>query len=140
VYIETGECKSLSRSVRFLRFDSLRAELAKLLVLDAILVGEIVCLEQDGVSRFNDLLDRKTQPVFYAFDLLMRNGEVLRQQSLIERKQRLSVLVRQRERTIYPQHVEKDGQESFKEMWAQDLEGMVAKRKLRVSKTAGMRS
>ena len=97
-YVQNGECKILSRNSNQLRFKSLRANLAKLPALDAILDGEIVCLDEHGASRFNDLLNKKTQPVFYAFDLLWLNGEDLRQQPLIERKQRLSVLVRKCDR------------------------------------------
>ena len=44
--------------------------LAKLPVETAILDGEIVCLDERGVSQFNQLLSRKVEPVFYAFDLL----------------------------------------------------------------------
>jgi bifunctional non-homologous end joining protein LigD len=136
-YVQSGECKIMSRNMGFLRFDSLRAELAKLPALDAILDGEVVCLDEHGVSRFNDLLDRKIQPVFYAFDLIWLNGEDLRQQPLVERKQRLSVLVRRCDRIIYAQHVEKDGKDLFKEICARDLEGIVAKRKLGIYKDDG---
>jgi ATP-dependent DNA ligase len=53
-----------------LRFDPLQKTLAKLPVKEAILDGEIVCLDDRSVSRFNQLLNRKAEPVFYAFDLL----------------------------------------------------------------------
>ena len=137
VYIQNGECKILSRNSNQLRFKSLRANLAKLPALDSILDGEIVCLDEHGASRFNDLLNKKTQPVFYAFDLLWLNGEDLRQQPLIERKQRLSVLVRKCDRIIYAQHVEKDGKDLFREICARDLEGIVAKRKMGIYKDDG---
>jgi bifunctional non-homologous end joining protein LigD len=89
VYLYNGQCKLVSRNMKPLRFDSLRAELAKLPALDAILDGEIVSLDKQGVSRFNDLLSKKVRPVFYAFDLIWLNGEDLRQEPLIERKQRV---------------------------------------------------
>jgi bifunctional non-homologous end joining protein LigD len=52
-YLYNGECKLISRNMRFMRFDSLRNALAKLPVLDAILDGEIVCLDDEGISRCN---------------------------------------------------------------------------------------
>jgi ATP-dependent DNA ligase len=109
-----------------MRFDSLRNALAKLPVLDAIIDGEIVCLDDDGISRFNHLLNGK-QPVFYAFDMLWINGEDIRQSTLMERKQRLSGLVRGCERIIYAQHIERHGKQLFQEICARDLEGIVAK-------------
>jgi bifunctional non-homologous end joining protein LigD len=118
-----------------MRFDSLRNELAELPVLDAIIDGEIVCLDEHGISRFNHLLNGK-QPVFYAFDLLWINGEDIRQSPLIERKQRLAGLIRsgQFERIVYAQHIDGAGKQSFHEICSRDLEGIVAKRKLSVYK------
>jgi bifunctional non-homologous end joining protein LigD len=72
-YIQNGECKLISRNQNSLRFNSLRTILAKLPVKNAIIDGEIICLDENGVSRFNDLLDRKREPLLYAFDLLMPN-------------------------------------------------------------------
>src|SRR5215469_18841965 len=68
------------------RFNSLKKELAKLPVGNAIIDGEIVCLDAQGVSQFYQLLSRKAEPVFYAFDLLWLNGEDLRNQPLTARK------------------------------------------------------
>jgi ATP-dependent DNA ligase len=45
---------------------------------------------KNGVSRFYQLLHGKAEPVFYAFDLLWLNGEDLRPEPLLERKNRLS--------------------------------------------------
>ena len=70
VYIQKGECKLISRNLNNLRFSSLKKELAKLPAEDAIIDGEIVCLDAQGVSQFYQLLNRKGDPVFYAFDLL----------------------------------------------------------------------
>jgi bifunctional non-homologous end joining protein LigD len=69
VYIEDGQCRLVSRNMKLLRFDSLRDSLAKLPVQDAILDSEIVCVDSKGVSQFNQLLDRKAEPILYAFDL-----------------------------------------------------------------------
>jgi ATP dependent DNA ligase domain len=87
-------------------------------VQDAIIDGEIICIDGDGVSRFNHLLDRKHEPVLYAFDLLWINGVDLRRQPLLERKKQLERLVRTSgQRLMYAQHVEKDGKDLFDEIW-----------------------
>ena len=36
--------------------------------------GEIICLDQHGVSQFNALSGRSKELVFYAFDLLWLDG------------------------------------------------------------------
>jgi bifunctional non-homologous end joining protein LigD len=132
VYLQNGECKLISRHSKMLRFDSLRRALAKVPVHTAILDGEIVCLDEHGVSQFNQLFARKGEPVLYAFDLLWLDGEDLRQRPLFERKQRLQRLVQgaRCERLLYAQHIEGCGKKFFEEICGRDLEGIVAKRKL----------
>jgi bifunctional non-homologous end joining protein LigD len=114
-------------------FKSLRASLAAIDVTDAILDGEIIVLNRNGVSQFNSLLSRKNEDaaVFYAFDLLWLNGTDLRQQPLVERKQQLRTLVSRSkcERLLYAQHIDGAGKQFFSEICARDLEGIVAKRK-----------
>src|SRR5215471_887522 len=63
---------------RFRHLDTLAAALAKRLrVTDAILDGEVICIDETGRPIFLDLLRRK-EPCFIAFDLLWVNGEDLR--------------------------------------------------------------
>ena len=38
----------------------------KMLVQNAIIDGEVVCLDAQGVSRFNELMSRRGKPIFYA--------------------------------------------------------------------------
>jgi bifunctional non-homologous end joining protein LigD len=61
---------------------------------DAILDGEIVCLDADGRSNFKNLLFRRGWPFFYGFDLLVCDGQDLRNLSLLERKRRLRGIMR----------------------------------------------
>ena len=68
--------------------------LTKLDVDDAILDGEVICLDSNGVSQFNHLINRRYEPVFYAFDLLWLDGKDLRKLSLLERKERLEKLIK----------------------------------------------
>ena len=97
-----NEAKLVSRNLKSLPFESLRASLAKLPVTNAILDGEIVCLDAD-----------------------------LRRTPLYERKARLAELVRVSNcpRLLYAQHVEGAGKELFAEIRRRGLEGIVAKRK-----------
>jgi bifunctional non-homologous end joining protein LigD len=68
----------------------LREALSGLKARSAILDGEIVCLDSDGVSQFKELLYRRGRAVFFAFDLVWLDGADLRQTPLIERKIRRS--------------------------------------------------
>lgn len=110
-YVQNGECKLISRNLKHLRFARLERVLAALPVQDAIFDGEIVCLDARGVSQFNELLSRKAEPVFYAFDLLQMNGEDLRCLPLIDRKNRLAQLVTANgcQKILYAQHIEQHG-------------------------------
>jgi len=140
-YLQNGECDLISRNSRRLRFLSLRLALAELPIRDAILDGEIVCLDENGVSQFNWLLSKRkaNAAIFYAFDLLWLDGEDLRKAPLLERKQRLFGLVNASgcSRLLYAQHIEQYGKEFFAQICATDLEGIVAKRKLGIYKDDG---
>jgi bifunctional non-homologous end joining protein LigD len=46
---------------------------------DAVIDGEIVCLDARGRSNFKSLLFRREWPFFYAFDVLAVDGEDLRE-------------------------------------------------------------
>ena len=135
-YLQNGESKLVSRNQRNLGFEALKRSLAKLPVENAILDGEVICVDAKGVSQFNQLLSRKGEPVFYAFDLLWLDGEDLRRRPLVERKKRLARLVQAAKcpRLLYAQHIEQHGKGFFAEICARDLEGVVAKRKLGIYK------
>ena len=125
-----GLCEGLARNLKGRR---------------CVLDGEIVCLDQHGKPQFRDLLFRRGEPLFYAFDLLwdehawsddeeerrrFRNGEDVRYLPLIDRKLRLRAVVPKRgERLLYCDHVEQHGEGLFRLVCEHDLEGIVAKRK-----------
>jgi ATP-dependent DNA ligase len=92
-------------------FESLKTALAHLKATDVILDGELVCLDGEGYSQFNQLLYRREEPVFYVFDLFWLNGHDLRQLPLIERKKQLHKLIANSEcdRVVYAQHIVKRG-------------------------------
>jgi bifunctional non-homologous end joining protein LigD len=120
-------------------FESLKRAVAKLPVQSAIIDGEVVCLDAQGLSRFDQLLGRKGEPVLYVFDLLWFDGGDLRQTTLLERKRRLAKLIKSAgcERILYAQHIEQHGKRFFEQICARDLEGIVAKRKLSIYKDDG---
>jgi len=59
------------------RFTELAAAIHIELDCEAVLDGEIVCLDENGRPQFYDLLRRRGDPVFYAFDLLWLDGKDL---------------------------------------------------------------
>jgi bifunctional non-homologous end joining protein LigD len=99
-------------------------------VESAVLDGEIACIDAAGRPIFRDLLFRRRECVFFAFDLLYLNGEDLRAKPLLDRKALLKKLLRRkRSRILYVDHVERDGRLLFEQIVARDLEGIVCKRK-----------
>jgi bifunctional non-homologous end joining protein LigD len=132
VCIEQGKCRLMSRKGNeFKSFRTLNESLiAELKVPAAVLDGEIVCLNHAGKTEFRDLLFRRGEPRFLAFDLLWCDGQDLRYSPLTERKHRLrSILPANSERALYCDHVEHDGESLFRVACGNDLEGIVAKRK-----------
>jgi bifunctional non-homologous end joining protein LigD len=137
-YIEKKRCKLIFHGSNKLRlFQSLIECLAKLDVQSAILDGEIVCINDNGVSRYNELFSQNINPAFHAFDLVWLNGEDLRQLPLMKRKQRLWKLIQKNDglRIIYAQHIEEQGVGLFELICRSELEGIVAKRKLGIYKS-----
>jgi bifunctional non-homologous end joining protein LigD len=97
VFIEDGRCRLVSRKGNlFKSFSALNVALPEECKAEcAVLDGEIVCLDQNGVSQFSDLLFHRGEPRFCAFDLLSLNGEDLRYLPLTDRKHRLKGIVPQ---------------------------------------------
>ena len=131
-YLHEGRCRLLSRKRNeFKSFPALNLALpVEFRSQSAVLDGEIVCLNGDGRPNFRDLLFRRGEPRFMAFDILWSNGEDHRPLPLIERKLRLRSLVPiGTERLLYCDHAEEDGQRLFRLACEHGLEGLVAKRK-----------
>src|SRR5215471_10861640 len=131
-YIEKGQCDLVSRNGNtFRNFKDLAQWIGEnLRVENAVLDGEIASVDDSGRSVFNDLLFRRRECVFFAFDLLFLNGEDMRALPLIERKARLKQLLRRkRSPVLYVDHIKARGREFFEKFCELDLEGIVAKRK-----------
>jgi bifunctional non-homologous end joining protein LigD len=135
----TGDVDSVGWRKVYDSFLSLSQSLAKLDVDDAILDGEVICLDGNGASQFNHLISRKYEPVFYAFDLLWLDGKDLRKLPLTDRKERLEKLLKKSKckEMLYAHHVLANGVALFEEICARDLEGIIAKRKRGIYKDDG---
>jgi bifunctional non-homologous end joining protein LigD len=106
---------------------------------EAILDGEIVALDKDGMPRFQLLqprVGRKTglealrghgHIVYYVFDLLYVDGYDLTACPLVERKGILERILRPANFIKLSDHIEGDGEAFFKEIEKFHLEGMIAK-------------
>jgi bifunctional non-homologous end joining protein LigD len=131
-YIEDGACRLISRKqLQYKSFAGLCSAMAELPVKNAILDGELVCLDQDGRSQFLQLMRRKGQDVcFYAFDLLWHDGEDLRSLPLLERKRKLQRLVKGHAGLLYAEQIETNGTSLFRAICDKDLEGIVCKHRL----------
>ena len=132
LHIEAGQGQLISRRGNvFHGFANLASWIAEhLRVESAVLDGEIACVDDVGRPVFRDLLFRRRQCVFIAFDLLFLNGKDLRTLPLVERKATLKKLLRRkRSRILYQDHVEGDGRLLFEQIVALDLEGIVCKQK-----------
>ena len=93
-----------------------------------VLDGEIVCLGNDGGSRFRDLLYRRQWPFFMALDALPIENQDLRTFPLRERKRRLAhMMPRIDSRLMYLDAIERRGCRLYELACEWDLEGIVAK-------------
>ncbi len=119
------------------RYGDLPKEFAKLPVKQAILDGEIVVLDEKGISRFSGLQDALSEGAgsklhFYAFDLLYLDGYDLRGAGLTDRKLLLSQLlgghVSGRSAIQLSDHVEGNGDALYERASELGLEGIVSKR------------
>jgi bifunctional non-homologous end joining protein LigD len=98
---------------------------------DAVIDGELVALDEHGVSRFQLLQNalRASANLHYCvFDIMFLAGKDLRQLPLVERKQCLRALLPKDALLIYSEHWPEHGKRSFKEAQKLGLEGIMAKR------------
>jgi DNA ligase D len=119
------------------RYGDLPAAFAALNCREAVIDGEIVVLDDKGISRFGRLQDALStgagnRLVFYAFDLLHLDGWDLRAVPLVKRKALLAQLlaghVSGRSAIQFSDHVEGDGRPLYDHASELGLEGIVSKR------------
>ena len=121
---DTLERRLLSKQGnRMKRFEALLETLPQGCVFD----GEIVCLDEAGRPSFNDLLFRRSDPIYIAFDVLNVEGADIRGMPLKDRRAVLDHIAEQHE-------IQKSelffgcGKTVFKAVCFHDLEGIIAKR------------
>jgi len=107
---------------------------------EAILDGEIVALDKDGMPRFQLLQPRVGRKsglealrghghiVYYVFDLLYLDGFDLMPCPAVERKKVLQTILKPANFIKLSEHIVGDGEAFFKQIEKFHLEGMIAKR------------
>ena len=103
---------------------------------DAVIDGEVVALNDDGIPDFSALQAALSEHetdnlVFFAFDLLHADGADLRGEPLAARKQHLAQLLRDKKRGSrlrYVEHFDTGGDAVLESACRSGLEGIVSKR------------
>jgi bifunctional non-homologous end joining protein LigD len=98
---------------------------------DAVIDGELVALDKDGVSHFQLLqnaLRHEAKLLYCVFDLMFHNGKDLRGLALLERKKRLQAILPRHKLVGFSRHRKTFGTKFFEEAERQGLEGIMAKR------------
>ena len=128
-YVDDHETRLVSRKANtYKSFASLCVAIHIDLDYRAVLDGEIVVLDSAGRPQFYQLLRRRGEPVFYAFDVLWMDGKDMRSLPLMERKRLLrSIVPEQPSAMLYAHHIERTGIEFYRLACEQDLEGVVAR-------------
>ncbi len=107
--------------------DSLRA-----VPHEAILDGEVVVLNKDGIPDFQQLQhygeESEGELRYYVFDILFLNGHDTTQLSLLERKSLIPDVIGDIPLVYYCDHVEGMGNSFFQQAMDAGLEGIIAKK------------
>ncbi len=112
------------------RFPSIAQDLEEL-KCDAILDGEIVALNEKGLSQFQ-LLQRPISEeniYYYVFDILSLNGKDLRSLPLLKRKSILKNILKKNSHVRYLDHIEEKGKAFFTAYEKEGGEGIIGKKK-----------
>jgi bifunctional non-homologous end joining protein LigD len=107
------------------------AEALEMVKGDAVIDGELVALDTNGVSHFQLLqnaLRSKARLRYCAFDLMFLDGEDLRGLPLTERKKRLKAILPKHKLIGFSRHRLASGTKFFEEAERKGLEGIMAKR------------
>ncbi len=131
-----------SRNAKELKHFFPELEELRQLTKNVVVDGEIVTMKQGKVD-FHSLQERghlisardiarlqnKSPVTYIVFDILEKNGKPLINLPLIERKTILKESVKEGSHIVINDYVEDKGEQFYKAVLQQDLEGMVAKRK-----------
>jgi bifunctional non-homologous end joining protein LigD len=126
-FLSDGQVRFVSRNQRDLseRFPELQVIAKSIKASTAIIDGEIVALDENGVQCFEQLQNhrRDCSILYFAFDLLFLDGENLTDVPLIERKARLKRILPKSltGRLRFTDHVVDRGLDLFAALEAQQL-------------------
>jgi bifunctional non-homologous end joining protein LigD len=118
------------------RFPNVAAAVAKLPARTALIDGEVVVENEEGVSSFSALQaalkdSERDRFIYYVFDLLHVDGRDLRELPLVQRKAELARLVGKDRGgpVVYSEHFEGSGAVVLRHACQMSLEGIVSKRR-----------
>lgn len=113
---------------------SVAHDVSGLNVQSAVLDGEVVVLDEKGVSHFQKLQnyfesDPDQKLNYFVFDLLMLNGEDLRDRPLKERRKKLQEILKGKRRSrLKLSHEIKLTKDSWSKLQKRGLEGVISKK------------
>ena len=130
--IENKTALLWSRNQKPLDYPEIALELARLPCKSAIIDGEIVAMDDQGRSRFQLLQQRQLggpAPIlYYAFDLLHRDGRSLLDEPFEERRRQLTDLLSTKGKWVRPSEVfDADPAELLRQTQSLGLEGIILK-------------
>ncbi|MDX6404979.1 MAG: bifunctional non-ous end joining protein LigD [Blastocatellia bacterium] len=141
-FVKNGKARLVSRNQIEMtpQYPELAGVAKQIDAKEAILDGEIVALDKDGMPRFQLLQPRVGRKsgiealrghghiVYYVFDLLYVDGNSLMPCPLVERKEVLDRILKPASFIKLSEHIDGDGEAFFKQIEKFHLEGMIAKR------------
>jgi bifunctional non-homologous end joining protein LigD len=127
-----GKVMLYSRNGRIINQNYIKvAKALEIVQGDAVIDGELVALDTNGVSHFQLLqnaLRSKAKLKYCAFDLMFLDGQDLRGLPLTERKKRLKSILPKHKLIAFSRHRLGSGTKFFEEAERKGLEGIMAKR------------
>lgn len=112
------------------RYPRIMAAMEQIKATSALIDGEAVWCDKDGIASFDKLHSRSrdAEVILIAFDLLELDGQDLRELPLAERKAKLQKLIARSQALRYSEHLAGDGQQIYEHACKLGLEGIVSKR------------
>ncbi len=133
-FLKNGEVRLVSRNGLdwTAKFEQVAESVAQLPITEAILDGEVVILDKNGISDFAALQAFAENPQgkldYFVFDLPYLEGHDLSSKPLLERKNLLSALLEDQDEILYSEHIVGHGPEVFRQARDKGLEGIICKR------------
>src|SRR5260370_15639285 len=112
------------------RFPDVARAIAQLRIAEAVIDGEVVAFDAQGVTRFQQLMTPGVEHHYMAFDLLWLDGEDIRGRPIEERRELLEGVLGKVARPIHlSERLNESLEEALAEARRRGLEGVIAKRR-----------